>query len=116
MKRNIRNAACAVLFATCSVGVFAQAAGFLGARTVKGYWIEGGAFLAIAPTVPFDNPTGCTQSGLAIIPATHPAYKQTLAAVIHAMATNTAVSAYATGCYSSWGQTYPSLYGFGVAW
>jgi hypothetical protein len=114
MKRNLRILVCAALLAASSNGAFAQASGALGSRTVKSYWIEGGAFLAVTPTAPFDNPTGCTQSSLAIIPATHPAYKQMLAAVIHAMATNAPISMWATGCYSSWGQTFPSFYALGV--
>jgi hypothetical protein len=97
-----------------SDGVFAQAAGPIGSRTVKSYWQENGAFFSITPTTPFDNPTGCTSGALAIIPATHPAYKQFLAAVIHAMATNTTISAWASGCYSYWGQTFPSIYALGV--
>ncbi len=95
-------------------GAFAQAVGSVGVRTIKSYWIESGAYLTVTPTTPFDNPTGCSQSSLAIIPATHPAYKQLLAAVIHAMATNTPISAWTSGCYSAWSQTYPSLYSLGV--
>jgi K+-transporting ATPase A subunit len=107
MNQPLRILICVALFAASSGAAFAQSSGPLGSRTIKSYWIEGGAFLAVTPTVPFDNPTGCTQSTLAIVPATHAAYKQMLAAVNHAMATSTPISMWATGCYSSWGQTFP---------
>ncbi len=59
---------------------------------------------------------GCARSDLAIIPANHPAYKVMLAAVIHAMSTGTPILMWASGCYSAWGQTYPSFYGVGPGW
>jgi hypothetical protein len=92
----------------------AQASGALGSRTVQYYWIEGGSFLALKPTTPWDNPTGCTQSGFAVIPATHPMYRQALAAVVHAMSTNSPIYLWAQGCHSAWGETWPSFYGIGV--
>jgi hypothetical protein len=95
---------------------FAQASGTLGSRTINSYWIEGGTFLAVRGTTPWDNPAGCTKSDITIIPASHPAYKQMLAAVIHAMSTNTPLTVYASGCYSAWGATWPSFYAAGPAW
>jgi hypothetical protein len=92
----------------------AQASGPLGTRTVIKYWIESSTFLSITPTAPFDNPTGCATSTSAIIPSSHPAYKQMMAAVVHAMATNTPISAWASGCFSFWGQSYPAIYAIGV--
>lgn len=108
-----------IVAALCVMGIsgaVAQASGSLGARLLKGYWIESNAFLAIRPIEPFDNPTGCAQSYIAIIPMSNPQYKQIQAAVIHAMAANKPVSVYASGCFTSWGQTWPSFYALGVDW
>jgi hypothetical protein len=85
-------------------------------RTIDAYWIEEGTFLAVRPSVPFDNPTGCTSSTLAIVPSSSPGYKQLLAAVMQAMATKTPMSFYANGCFSAWGKTFPSFYAAGPNW
>jgi hypothetical protein len=107
----------AAIAVTASTHALAQANGSLGTRIIKGYWIEGGAFLAVKPTTPFDNPTGCTQSDFAILPATNPAYKPMLAAVMHAMVTNTPLSIWGVGCYTAWGgQTWPTVHALGPAW
>ncbi|MBT9494368.1 MAG: hypothetical protein IV107_18935 [Paucibacter sp.] len=92
-----------------------QTAGGLGSRAIKSYWIEGNAYIAIIPALPFDNPTGCSRSDLAIIPVSVQSQKQMLAALIHAMSSNAAISSWATGCYSAWGNTYPSIYALGVS-
>jgi hypothetical protein len=102
--------------ASFCAGAAAQASGPLGSRTIKSYWIEGDWGLAVKATTPWNNPTGCTSSEIAIIPASHPAYKPMLAAVIHAMATNTPLTLWANGCLSAWGQTWPSFHAGGPAW
>ena len=109
-----RTVALTACLAVGSGAAFGQTAGPIGSRTVKSYWIENAAFLAITPATPFDNPAGCGSSAMVIVPASNAASKQILAAVIHAMATNTPVSGWAVGCYTYWGQTFPSVHALGV--
>lgn len=85
-------------------------------RVIKSYWIESNIFLAIRPDSSFNNPTGCGNSDIAIIPATHPAFKQVMAGVVHSMSMNAPVHVWAQGCFSFWGQTFPIFYGIGPYW
>lgn len=94
----------------------AQPSGYLGPRVISAYWIETSAFLAVRPTTPYANPTGCTSSSLAIIPASHSAYKQLLAAVMLAKETGRPLQLYALGCYAAWGETFPNFYAAGPDW
>lgn len=113
MKRHIQRLAIATFFLISSASSFA-AEGSLGARTVKSYWLEGDVFILVTPTTAFANPTGCTDSGGAIIPLSNPNYKMMLAAVIHAMTTGAPMNMYASGCFSYWGHAYPQVYALGV--
>ncbi|KQV94743.1 hypothetical protein ASC87_25880 [Rhizobacter sp. Root1221] len=78
--------------------------------------MESSAFLAVRPATPYANPTGCSSSSLAIIPADHPAYKQLLAVVMLAKETGKPLQLYALGCYAAWGETFPSFYAAGSDW
>ena len=91
-----------------------QAIGPVGARTVKAYWIENGSFLAITGSSAWDNPVGCTNSDLIIVAATQAGYKQILATVMLAMSSGLPLTGYAQGCFSVWGNSYPSVYAVGV--
>ncbi len=94
----------------------AQTCGFLGQRTIKGFWIENGLGLVVTPTQNFDNAAACTKTVQAIVLQSHPLYKQMHASVMMAMATGTPINAYGCGCQAAWNNdTYPLIVNFGVA-
>lgn len=95
----------------------AQTAGSTGLRSVQGYWFEAGVGMVIRPTLPFANPTGCTHANHIWVFSTNPEYKQIVAAVIQAKASNMPINAWVTSCHTFWsGQSTPVVHGLGVDW
>jgi hypothetical protein len=108
----------AVGLAVSTAGAIAQqAAGSTGARTVQGYWFEPGHGMVIKGAQPFANPTGCTHANTIWVLSTNPEYKQIVAAVIHAKASNMPVIAWVVSCRTVWGgESTPVVHALGVDW
>jgi hypothetical protein len=110
----------AVVAVACMAGAMsasAQTHGSSGIRHVKGYWFEQGLGMVIRPTQPFANPMGCTHGDYIWVLETNSSYKQMVAAVIHAKASNTPIAAWITDCKTFWaGQSAPVVHALGVDW
>ncbi len=103
-------AASALVGVALATGAGAQTCGMSGYRTVEGVWVEGGSFLVIKATKPFDNTIGCTKSDMLFVPATSPAYKQIFATVLHAQAIAKPINAYVCGCTTYWNKdSWPTV-------
>jgi hypothetical protein len=109
-----------VVFALATFAVFAaaaQTAGSTGARIVQGYWFEPGHGMVVKGAQPFANPTGCTHANTIWVLNTNPEYKQIVAAVIYAKASNMPVIAWVVSCRTVWGgESTPVVHALGVDW
>jgi hypothetical protein len=112
---HLRKFAAAAVLLFGSFAVQAQSCGFVGLRSIKSYWVEGGVGLIVVPVQTFDNPTACTKFDQAFVLTSNPQYKQILASAMLSLSTGTPMQAYACGCQSYWGgQTWPIITSFGV--
>jgi hypothetical protein len=116
MRRNALRSAMAVSMLCVSTLAQSQSAcQFIGLRVLKRVWLEEGLGVMLAPVQPFDaGAAGCINNASALIPFSHPHFKELYSAALAALASGTPIDSYICGCASNWGTTFPSVLNFGV--
>lgn len=100
---------------TVLLSATASGAGPSGIREINSVHIEGGDFVSVEPTVPFDNPDGCGSSTRAFFMASAPGYREKLSLALSAQATGQKINGWLNGCVNTpWGYSVPALFSIAV--
>jgi hypothetical protein len=88
---------------------------FIGLRVLKRVWWEAGLGVAITPVTSFDSgATGCSNYSAAILPFSHPNFKELYATLLAAYLSGLPIDSYVVSCQSAWGTTLPSIWNLGI--
>lgn len=115
MKKIIRRIASSTLLLGIACTASAQTAGSTGNVEIRNVGIEQGLGVVVELTAPAANTMQCQNASRLLVLKTNTSYKDILAVVMLAKATQTPVTAWITSCTTSWGQSWPTVFSLGTA-